>query len=356
LYKNDFSRLSPAQTSIQKQLVDRENELTKKVSQITNSIKDTVDIRSISKLELNTQFDSKGFSFYIFTDTVLSYWSTNRVPIGSVFDSSLYTKPIVLLSNGWYQPVFIQKGKLVVLGLALVKYNYLYENTYLENSFAPDYHIDNDIQLNPTLGSYNIYNSQKRFLFTLFRDEDKTNTDVVAIQVIFLFSIALGLFLFAIYSILKQLLSTKNKLSALIMLLLAVVLVGIRFVMFFYKIPDILYQSKLFSPIYYASSVWLPSLGDLLLHTIFMVLFILLIKKSVSIYFPKFKIYNWIKIIIGSFFLLIQFFSYRILVLLIKSIVLNSSISFNNDSIFNYTYLNYLVFIHSSCLKLCAFI
>ena len=344
LYKNDFSRLSPAQAKIQKQLVDRENELTKKVEQFAKSIKDTVDIRSISKLDLNTQFDSKGFSFYIFTDTVLTYWSTNRVPIGSVFDSSLYTKPIVLLSNGWYQPVFIQKGKLVVLGLALVKYNYLYENSYLENSFAPDYNIDNDIQLNPTLGSYNIYNSHKQFLFTLFRDEDKTNTDVVAIQVIFLFSIALGLFLFAIYSILKQLLSTKNKLSALIMLLLAVVLVGIRFVMFFYKIPDILYQSKLFSPIYYASSVWLPSLGDLLLHTIFMMLFILLIKKSVSIYFPKFKIYNWIKIIIGSFFLLIQFFSYRILVLLIKSIVLNSSISFNNDSIFNYTYLNYLVF------------
>ncbi|MEI6347150.1 MAG: ATP-binding protein [Bacteroidota bacterium] len=344
-HKNVSIRLSSARQNIEEKLVKKESSLTEKVQNLSTVFSTSVKDSVLKTLDLSSQFEENGIAFYLFTDSAMTYWSTNRVPLSLNFDSALYSKPIIQLLNGWYQPVFIKKGKVTVLGLALIKYNFLYENSYLENSFAPDYHIDQDIQLKTSIGEYAVHDAQKRFLFTLFLDEDKTNTDYVTLQIIFLLSVSLALFLFAVHLILIRYLTSRPRLIALFLFLIAVFILVIRFLFFIFKAPVFLYQSKLFSPIYYASSSWLPSLGDLLLHSIVLIFSILLIKKAFTFYKPKQFFNKWLNLFITFGVLFIQFFTYKIFVLLFKSIVFNSSISFNNDSIFNYTYLNYLVFL-----------
>lgn len=328
---------------IQTKLLQKEKSLFRQVNQLSAvaplfSSKTTLP-NSGSYVE---PFEKNGNAFFVFKDSLLIYWSSNRVPVASIFDSALFSKPLVQLLNGWYLKSSKAQGKYTVVGLSLVKNNFMFENVYLENSFASDFNVNPSIQLQITQGEHNIFDSQKRFLFSLFLDEDKANSDTPILLMIFSLFLLFLVLVHGLYLLISEL--YPNRIS-IYFGCVSLVLIGIRFLTFVFNAPLFLYQSKLFSPIYYASSKWLPSLGDLLLNTITLILVILFVKKAIHSFPKSILKTQWIKSIFAFLFVFIQFFGFSILIYLIQSVVLNSSISFNNDSIFNYTYIHYLVFV-----------
>lgn len=331
--------LSRSQLNIQKTIESKEKVLAHKVDSLSVILKDTLHLQRFSFEEDVT---ISGNAFYLYKDQQLIQWSTNKFAISNNLDTNILKKSFVQFKNGMFLCRSFTIGNYTLIGLSIVKYNFVYENIYLENSFASDFSVDRSMQLSLVNGDYPIYDTQKRFLFSLFSDEDKGNNDVTT--TLFLISFFVSLFLI-IWSI-SLYLFTLNPLFLLIFwpTVLLLLLVGRAF-SFFYKVPALLYHSKLFSPIYYASSVWLPSFGDLLINSIVLLFAIIITKIIITHYFIFSNKANWFKILLSFFLIGVQAFLFLGLIFLLKSIVINSSISFNNDSIFNYTFLHYVSFV-----------
>ena len=330
---------------VQTKLLQKETLLQNQVNSLAIKVPSFLTSSFLKNNSDAESFENTGNAFYVFKDSNLVYWSTNRIPVPPILDSSLFSKSLVQLLNGWYLKSSKTNGKYTVIGLSLVKNNFLYENVYLENSFAQDYGVDPSIQLQLVKNSYNVFDSQKRFLFSLYIDEDKVNTDYSVLLTILLMFFAFLFFIYGLYSFFNSTYPNCLALNSIYFVIVSIFLVGIRIISVGYHFPQIFYQSKLFSPIYYASSKWLPSLGDLLLNTMVLILVIWFMKKAIQLY-PKTILKNrWIKSSVAFVLMLVQFFTFSALIYLIRSIVFNSSISFNNDSIFNYTYIHYLVFV-----------
>ncbi len=346
MQQREFSpelKLRQSQEQIQTTLLKKEAALRNQTDNLALEVPNR--IQTCFSDSSGTSFQKSGNAFYVFKDSSLIYWSTNRIPVPSVFDSALFSKPLVQLLNGWYLMASKSNGKYTVVGLSLVKNNFLYENVYLENSFASDYRVDPSIQLQLSKDKHNVFDSRKRFLFSLFIDEDKENADYSVLLVLFLMFSTFLLFVYGLHLLLNSYFPHRSSLNFVYYSLVTALLIGIRLVCIVYHLPVIFYQSKLFSPIYYASSKWLPSLGDLLLNTIVLILTVVFIRKAFQSY-PKSQLKKqWVKAIIAFCLMGMQFFVFSVLIYLIQSVVYNSSVAFTNDSIFNFTYIHYLVFI-----------
>jgi two-component system, NtrC family, nitrogen regulation sensor histidine kinase NtrY len=348
MQQRDFSVETKLQNSldrIQSTLLQKENSL----QNLTNNLaieapyySKTGSLKNDSSVE---SFQKSGNAFYVFKDSNLIYWSTNRIPVPSVLDTTLFSKSLVQLLNGWYLKSSKTNGRYTVIGLSLVKNNFLYENVYLENSFAADYRVDPSVQLQLVKDKHNVFDSQKRFLFSLYIDEDKANADYSVLLSLTLLFFTFLFFVYGLYLLLNSIYPNRLFLNSIYYSIIATVLIGTRLACAVFHFPQIFYQSKLFSPIYYASSKWLPSLGDLLLNTIVLLLVVVFIKKAFQNYPKNLLSKRWVKAVVASCLTIAQFFAFSVLIYLIQSVVFNSSVAFNNDSIFNYTYIHYLVFI-----------
>ncbi|NJK84989.1 MAG: hypothetical protein HC906_02435 [Bacteroidales bacterium] len=108
----------------------------------------------------------------------------------------------------------------------------------------------------------------------------------------------------------------------------AIVLFSFRFIQTFLRFPESLYQLELFSPLQFANSDLLPSLGDLLLNTI--VITYLIIQFNAHFTFPEQNKgrrnngFNFMHLF--SMLVLCSYFLYTHHIF--KSIIINSSISF----------------------------
>lgn len=344
LVKHELILLQRAHKHISTQITAKEQVLDRELTRIHGLLQQS----SIDSLLFEYPFDTfekSNNGYFVYDETKLDFWTTNRIPISLMFDSVLFNKPLIPLKNGWYLCKRVQCKNHTIIGLSLVQNNFPYENVYLVNNFSTDFGVDASVQLKPEKGNFNIFDSQKRFLFSLFMDEDKVDNDTQIIGIVIGFLISFSFLIWGVYLLVIFFFQHKRWLSFLSLILIAILIVAARVTMFIYHWPQFLTQTKFFSPIYFASSEWLPSLGDVFINSFLLLWIILLVKKALHLFSKRSFNKNWINTLIAAFLIGIQFFIYRILILSIKSLVFNSSISFNNESIFNYTYLHYLCFI-----------
>jgi len=345
LVNNQNILLHDSHNKITKQILVKEKSIDRELSKVKNILQSS-SIDSLLLHYTTDSFEENNNGYFIFDNTKLDFWTTNRIPIPLIYDSVLFNKPLVSLKNGWYLCKQIQYKNYTVVGLSLVQNNFPYENVYLENSFTSDFNVNTSVQLKLELGDYKVYDSQKRFLFTLFIDEDKVDNDVQIIGVVFGFLVSFSLLVWGLLLLVVKYLRHNRWIVFGLFTFFAFLIVVGRYFMFVNHWPTFITQSKFFSPIYFASSEWMPSLGDVLINSFLLFLIALLLKKAFHfLNIKQYKLRRWIRIPLTIFIIGVQFFIYHILVLSIKSLVFNSSISFNNESIFNYGYLHYLCFI-----------
>ena len=107
--------------------------------------------------------------------------------------------------------------------------------------------------------------------------------------------------------------------------------------LFVLHIPSVLYESKLFSPYYYASTAYLPSLGDLFINSILFLyvaylFFVSINSDTVFIHLKKLQLR-----IISTLLLFIIILFFYFYVVLFKSIIVDSSIPLILNSILGFT-------------------
>ncbi len=277
--------LEHKQELLQHDMEELQNRLTRKVSKRQR-------YENFTEFEEDLQKD--GFALFAVQHNRLIFWSDKSFILPLAQQLWKMPTPVCKFNNGWYYLKKEKLGDILFLGFILIKKEYPYSNKFLQNGFAPDYHIPDSygITINRIKGSP-VFDRNNQYLFSIYRDDMDFSTSHTVSNSGIYYGIFLILFLL-LTSMLVQ--DIKNRKYAFIALFFwGVLLVAIRYVMLYWGIPSSFSQLEIFSPILFASSSILPSLGDFLLNVFFIYLFVAALSQYLNKYLADFSLSVWIK-------------------------------------------------------------
>jgi len=291
--------------------------------------------------------NEEGLALLIYENDTLKFWSDNSIAVENWMKEVCLDTKMVKLRNGWFEVVKpkinISPTKNIV-GLILLKYEYPYQNKYLVNEFHSDFSIPSHTKLVVDQNNllYPIKSSDNEFLFSLdFSNADDSTSfwDVVAFALMLL-SIILFVAFLKNFSILLFPVLGKN----FSILLFCIITVGLRYISIKNFFPSVFYSFDLFGPTIYANSdsVWLSSLGDLLINVslLFYISYFITQHIELNVFIPKLKKIN--KIILSFLLMLLLYWFSFIITTMFIGIIKNSNIPFTINNIFSLNHYTYI--------------
>jgi signal transduction histidine kinase len=219
------------------------------------------------------------YPYYVFRNQKLLFWSDHRfIPNFSQIED-VKNPRLIDFEQGRYvishERVRRQKDTIDVFSLVNIYRYYRNSNSYLQSGYNPDlFVLDPEAVSDQRMSTFqSIYDNASAFLFSVtppkvvpYRNQSMpVNTiTLAALGVIFL-----GLYLLQLLGWMRE--ARHYEWS---FICLATYLVVLRGLMLYYGVPFLFIESDLFNPKYYASSILVPSLGDLLLNVMVVVLLV----------------------------------------------------------------------------------
>lgn len=209
-----------------------------------------------------------GIIMLVYREDSLIYWSDNTFSFSDFEHNLINGKRFDFVSNGWYIIKPYISDSIRAYGLVLIKYQYPYENDFLKNSFQPDFKlpVSTELLIEPLPGTYAIHDWEGIYLFSIrFNMDELRLSNVEKFLSPFMLLMTLFAFLLALHHVIQSIIHIRirNKL----ILFLPLLFIAVRWIQYRYHIPHDIYELELFSPIPFAKSEWLPSLGDVFLNT-----------------------------------------------------------------------------------------
>jgi len=215
------------------------------------------------------KFRNLGYEYFVFENDSLLYWTSNQVVLRKAQMQDL-NRAVLLLENGWYALSTKRAGDYTMIGLFLIKNEYPYENENLINAFNSDLSFPYKADIQLFEDAKNIRYPNNDFAFSVAKITQ--NKPGIFMELLLFFGflsaiVKIGLGLWRSMS--------KSRLSIHLKMLLAFFsILWLR--LFFYWVdwksyfPDF----ELFNPNIFASSVLSPTLGDLIINTIALVVMV----------------------------------------------------------------------------------
>lgn len=297
---------------------------------------------------LAAEQEKSGLIFLVYKKDSLVYWSDNSAPFPINPDSNFLVQPVNKLANGWYLTHVVSlPPSLTVVGLALIKHDYPYENDFLKNDFHSSFSSapSDKISLEPP----GIQVKDQGHTILYYRSYSRKTLpadDVIPVTLFFLLSFIL-VFLF-IYHVFGRLQLYRER-PFLFFLAFAADVILFRFLVFYFKFPAFLYTSDFFSPFYFAVSDLLPSLGDLFINVV--ILFFLSL-----VFFRQSLLFRWkppsqrIRYFTATALTLYFIFLFFCYIYSFEILISNSSLSFTFSDPFNFSPAIIFSFIILVCL------
>ncbi len=274
--------------------------------------------------EFKQAAEKEEIALFKYDDENLLFWSDNTLPVGLEVLRTEPTNKLWHLKNGWYLPYRVTTDSCSVIGLALVKREFSYTNKYLNDYYKDAETVNTEavLSLDNTPESKALRDAEGNILAYISLPQtiqDSVNTNAPNIA-----WFLLGLTLLIVY--VHTRLNTGNNILRR-HFIFWIMLCLIRCISFFTAWPEILYSNVLFGPTDYASSYWLPTLGDLLLN-------------SLLLFYPAFLL--WKSGVINRFFTrtrtIVPLFTgalafATLCIYLIQLLVIDSSIGFEINNI-----------------------
>lgn len=318
-------------SAIQKDVQDKEKELDKFLKdeqQIDRIFKNKLEPKDVEELT------DLPFFVYAYREGTIIFWNDNKV-LADCSEAAMPEEGTLLYND---RGIFIKKciklksfskdEELVIL-FPLVK-KYPLENNYLSSRFIAGEYIPLSTRIlsREVRHSYPVHSVSGGTLFHVYIsdfDEPRWVPDNVMLGIVIaaLLVTILWLQLITVYL-------TRNRSYGAGLLLTIIVVVGLRALSYGLGLPFNLKNLELFSPQLYASSVFLPSLGDLLLNALCLLWLVVFIVRHL----PDDVLKKWAtnlptKIalaIAATVVLLYSSFNY---INVISTLVIDSSISFD---------------------------
>ncbi|MFN3403576.1 MAG: ATP-binding protein [Cytophagaceae bacterium] len=272
-YHRDEASKDTYTTSVSEKI----NDLCKKLSLRSKTIKSLVLEKEIVAFSyLNSPYQ---YPCYIFKNKALAYWSDYRLYPNYETIKGDYVSKVISLRNGKflvYKESFSGNNgnNYEVVFLVPLQETYDIENNYLHSGLNTSLLGNEDVKISLfTSGeNYNIYNTQKELLFSIvFPEHENIRSDSFYLLLIGFTSV--GILLLVLYGIGITIALKRRGKTDYSFLFLFAFLAAVRIIMLLFNYPFFLIEFDLFNPKYFASSSVSPSLGDLLLNCLVVLIF-----------------------------------------------------------------------------------
>lgn len=281
--------------------------------------------------------ERENITLHIYKNDTLYLWSSNVLNTEPIYKQAEKGAGFVQAANGYYFSYKQVRGSFTYLFLYDIKTNYPFRNQYIENTFDPELSFIRDafILSKPVEGFTDVYDLSNSYLFSLqiFSFSDKTPLWMVITITFTILLILVLVHIIARHYIQVYLWPTTIAFAALFIYL--------RWINVFYHVPEFMYDLRLFDPQIYASSMWFPSLGDLFINaSLILWYFIILESKTGRSYTEPVRgnAEFWIRFVLYS---ILCFATAHIAINFIRSLTLDSQISFNINNVFSINFFTY---------------
>ncbi|MFZ4741278.1 MAG: ATP-binding protein [Bacteroidales bacterium] len=334
--ENSKIKLVNIAKTLESKLTSKEKKAEDFFAKIKSNYETNKNFATLNKIIPEDIFKTDGFLFLIYKSDTLMYWSDNAVPFDFLKNKEFSQNKIIKLQNGWFRVKSTTYSDYKIISLILIKNEFTYQNDYLVNKFHKDFKTPSEVVISFDISAQKINDKNGEFLFSIStKNSLKINNNVIYILLLlyligFLFFIS---FLHELYCKITVL----DKFPFIKFLLFFIDIIFLRVLLFVFHIPSVLYDSKLFSPYYYASTVYLPSLGDLFINSILFLyvaylFFVKINSETVFIHLKKLQLR-----IISALLLFTVILFFYFYVVLFKSIIIDSSIPLILNNILGFT-------------------
>ena len=331
---NDKTRqLNSAYVELQKKIIDKQLTF---LSIYQKELQDT----SLIQRKWSQLFDlakKKNISLTVYNNKVPVLWTGNSNEIKAI-DTNKDSLFVLQSENGYLLTYQINRASYNFIFTYLIKTNYSFKNQYIQNKFNDDldfikdgvistFPIDNMVPITDITG-------KPIFYIQLFSFAQKTPLWLIILIIVLIFALIIVIHMLARMFIRQHFATTT--------ILFFGVLAVIRGINTFYNIPDFIYNIKLFNPVIYASSTWLPSLGDLFIDSIIVLWYFVILESG------KKRLHEYTSLNATSrsvFWFSLSILACHLSVASIKSLIIDSQISFDISNVLTNNYFIYICLI-----------
>jgi len=294
------------------------------------------------KVILSERYDdfiNSGCIYLVYQKDSLVAWTDNAFQAPGRLDEKILAHPVILRGNGYYLQKSLITKDWSVVGLQLIKYRFKYHNEYLPQGYFKRFNapVESEISLLP--GVHDVVSSDGKFLFSISLDNG-VKPGILFMFLVFTLYVSsflcLVAALFSAYLLLFRVIGSRWLMLSFFILDVII----LRAIQFYFQFPSFFYDSDLFSPVYFASSDLLPSLGDLLINT-FLVLqlsyYVFKYSHKKSLHVAKNRI---IGIGLGVLINLLVLGLFEVFRMLMSGLVINSSIPLKFDRLLSLSALS----------------
>ena len=239
-----------------------------------------VEEYSFSQLNLETEYP-----YYIFHNGSLIYWSDFRFVPDYNSLAGNYDDQLVSLKNGQYisHRLSLQKDQTIfeLFSLLPVINQSKIDNNYIESGFNTEIFSNTSLSIKTftSPGDANIYTSDGKYLFSIDFLRGFQFSSLLHKALVFgLILVSIGFLLIYIGDRVHHLVRKGNTLIGL--LFLTISLLTIRGLMLYFDFPFAMTEFDLFNSRFFASSIFNPSLGDLLLNNLVLFVIVYFVAKK----------------------------------------------------------------------------
>jgi len=248
-----------------------EDELAKIKSHINNQHNQIIAMHKKSNIFFESIDQDYPIHYALYNNDSLVWWNDKASPLSGLTPNLLTGDTVVYLNHAWRYMVVNQRNQYTVVGMATIKYEYPYENAFLQNTYAKPFNFPETatITLKPLNNFFPVYakSNGQVLMYIGIKDLPKNNPWVKGVS-IFLFVCFLLLVLVYIFRLANRF-AEKHKPYVFTIFLVLFLILGYAFAAYF-QFPKIIFESALFNPYLFADARWLPSLGGFLLLSILM--------------------------------------------------------------------------------------
>jgi len=294
--------------------------------------------------------ENSGLFAYTLNDTgnlTISFWNNNKVLPAKNDLIKADGKYFSLYSNGEFECIkktlYIDRKQVIAIAVIPIYWNYFFINNYLQSGFPANKDIAKRYTIVSSNARFYIRNGDGKVLFGLKDKKKAIDTDPgtwsLALRILSVIFVLIFINVVALDVVRKQ-----GWVKGLFFLVIPVFF--LRILSYYYDFPFSFRNFELFDPAIYASNKLHPSLGDLLINVI-LVFWIISFVKFVAIHIfknaPKIRgSKGWLLTIVLSVFLIALSFT---IASVIRSLIIDSKISFDVTNFFSLTIYSVLSFI-----------
>ncbi|HKK60577.1 MAG TPA: ATP-binding protein [Salinivirga sp.] len=293
---------------------------------------------------LQALHQNEGIAVVIYKSWYLRFWPDNTVVVPEVYGYNIFEDPFIKLGNKYYVPVHYKMPDYDLVGLIYIKSEFDSSSEMVDDQFNPDFYLSSDIKIvKDPLKEPRVFDEDDNYLFSLQIESKPIQKSAYSWLIFLFFTGALIAFFRLFIMLFRYKRYDSNYYPYLIFSLVFIVV--LRMLMVKYQFPFFLYNFDLFSPDLYASNWIAPSLGDLILNTLFALFVfyfahnaidpakILNVKDKKAVYFYL----SVFIVLIGAF--IIQLNN------LLSTVIRDSTIEFQPYKVFNLSGFTLLAFL-----------